>query len=118
MHYVLHEPIAREGDPPVIRRLLLTSANLSAAPWGYVRGGKVEIRNFELGVCVKPEQPQQLVEPLGSLNLDDGARRSAEVWAQAIPFDITKQEPCDEPYLGRSIVYRCGGQAENGHLNY
>ena len=38
MLYVLHEPIAAEGDLPVVRRLLLTSANLSAAPWGYARG--------------------------------------------------------------------------------
>ena len=38
MLYVLHEPIAAEGDLPVVRRLLLTSANLSAAPWGYTRG--------------------------------------------------------------------------------
>ena len=37
MLYVLHEPIAAEGDLPVVRRLLLTSANLSAAPWGYAR---------------------------------------------------------------------------------
>ena len=64
MLYVLHEPIKQAGDAPLVRRLLLTSANLSAAPWGYVRNGAVEIRSFELGVCVAPERPLELVEPL------------------------------------------------------
>ena len=35
-----------------VRRMLLTSANLSAAPWGYARDGALEIRNFELGVSI------------------------------------------------------------------
>lgn len=43
MLYVLHEPIAAEGDLPVARRLLLTSANLSAAPWGYARGEQLRM---------------------------------------------------------------------------
>ena len=43
MLYVLHEPIAAEGDLPVVRRLLLTSANLSAAPWGYARGEQLRM---------------------------------------------------------------------------
>jgi len=43
MLYVLHEPIAAEGDLPVVRRLLLTSANLSAAPWGYARGEQLSM---------------------------------------------------------------------------
>ena len=118
MLYVLHEPLPADGQPPAIRRLLLTSANLSAAPWGYVRSGEIEIRNFELGVCVAPEWPVELVEPLGSPKGPDQAGRSHRVWAQAIPFHLEQRAPCTDPYLGKGIGTRSDGRAEIGHLNY
>ena len=50
MLYVLHEPLRRPHDLPAVRRVLLTSANLSAAPWGYQRasqqGEEAEIRSL------------------------------------------------------------------------
>jgi hypothetical protein len=92
--------------------MLLTSANLSAAPWGYARDGKLEIRNFELGVCVAPERPLDLVEPLGEVG-----RAPPEVWARALPFHIERREPCVDPYVSRALV-RKADKAEKGHLNY
>jgi hypothetical protein len=118
MLYVLHEPLPADGQPPAIRRLLLTSANLSAAPWGYARSGEIEIRNFELGVCVAPEWPAELVEPLGSPKGPDQAGRSHRVWAQAIPFHLERRAPCTDPFLGKGIGTRSDGRAEIGHLNY
>ena len=118
MLYVLHEPLPADGQPPAIRRLLLTSANLSAAPWGYARSGEIEIRNFELGVCVAPEWPAELVEPLGIPKGPDQAGRSHRVWAQAIPFHLERRAPCTDPYLGKGIGTRSDGRAEIGHLNY
>ena len=122
MLYVLHEPVPTDDDSflPVVRRVLLTSANLSAAPWGYTRSGQMEIRSFELGVCVRPEQPSELVEPLGDLAINQGgtAGRSRAVWAQAIPFRIGHGKKCDDPFLNKALVFRGENQAEKGHLNY
>jgi hypothetical protein len=117
MLYVLHEPLqvasaSGAAPAPVVRRMLLTSANLSAAPWGYARDGKLEIRNFELGVCVAPERPLDLVEPLGEVG-----RAPPEVWARALPFHIERREPCVDPYVSRALV-RKADKAEKGHLNY
>ena len=109
MLYVLHEPVRADGEAPVVRRLLLTSANLSAAPWGYVRGGALEIRSFELGVCVAPERPMQLVEPMGP--------GSARAHAQALPFELTGRRPNDAPYVGRSLMSG-KDRGEQGHMNY
>ena len=63
MLYQLHDA----AEPYTIRRQLLTSANLSTAAWGRRRSeaependaacdaaGLLEIRSFELGVCVQP----------------------------------------------------------------
>ena len=58
MLYVLHEPIAAEGDLPVVRRLLLTSANLSAAPWGYARGEQLR-RGQSARARHPPPRPQR-----------------------------------------------------------
>jgi hypothetical protein len=112
MLYVLHEPLQADGQLPVVRRMLLTSANLSAAPWGYVRDGEVEVRSFELGVCVACERPSELVEPLGG-----EAGRTRAVWAQAIPFHIERREHLADPYVSRALVY-AEGRTEKGHLNY
>lgn len=124
MLYVLHEPLRREEgathDLPAVRRVLLTSANLSAAPWGYQRasqhGDELEIRSFELGVCVQPDRPSELVEPLGSGEQAERARPPS-VWAQAIPFHIERRVPCADPFVSRSLTYT-EGKAEMGHLNY
>ena len=60
MLYVLHEPIAAEGDLPVVRRLLLTSANLSAAPWGYARGEQLGMGKSALARhCTRGHPPLQ-----------------------------------------------------------
>ena len=60
MLYVLHEPIAAEGDLPVVRRLLLTSANLSAAPWGYARGEQLGMGKSALARhCTRGHLPLQ-----------------------------------------------------------
>jgi hypothetical protein len=67
MLYVLHD------DAGCIKRLLLSSANFSAAAWGYRRSGRfpddenaaptddgaLEVRSFELGVCVPPGDPDR-----------------------------------------------------------
>ena len=61
-----------------VKRLLLSSANLSMAAWGYRRSGRfpndenaiptddgaLEVRSFELGVCVPPGDPDQAREDL------------------------------------------------------
>ena len=109
MLYVLHEPMREEGEPPVIRQMLLTSANLSAAPWGYVRSERIEIRSFELGVCVAPERPMLLVEPMGP--------GSARAHAQALPFELTGRPMCEKPFVGRALM---SGKAKGdaGHMNY
>ena len=80
--------------------------------WGYSRGEDVEIRSFELGVCVEPEDPNALVEPLGS-----DTRFGKEARARALPFDISRRVPLTDPFLGRALVAR-GERAEKGHLNY
>lgn len=115
MMYVLHEPMP-PGTLPVVRRVLLTSANLSAAPWGYMRNGKLEIRSFELGVSVVPEQPGELVEPLGD-HLEVRTRDAWRIWAQAIPFRIERPELCVDPFVSRKAILR-EDKAEMGHLNY
>ena len=72
MLYVLHD------DAGGVKRLLLSSANLSMAAWGYRRSGRfpddenaiptddgaLEVRSFELGVCVPPGDPDQAREDL------------------------------------------------------
>ena len=72
MLYVLHD------DAGGIKRLLLSSANLSMAAWGYRRSGRfpddenaiptddgaLEVRSFELGVCVPPGDPDRAREDL------------------------------------------------------
>ena len=118
MLYVLHEPIETDGDAPRIRRLLLTSANFSAAPWGYARDQKLEVRNFELGVLVEPQQPEDLVAPLGDLRTSGGGARSQKAWAEAIPFHLEGREPCHDPFLGHQQLVRSQGKAEKGQLNY
>ena len=63
---MLHHPDTHE-----IRRVLLSSANLSLAAWGYRRSathpdddkkcsadGLLEVRSFEMGVCV-PVDPEE-----------------------------------------------------------
>ena len=59
MLYVLHEPIAAEGDLPVVRRLLLTSANLSAAPWGYARGEQLRMARVPVRATRPRGRPPQ-----------------------------------------------------------
>ena len=39
-------------------------------------------------------------------------------WAQAIPFDIGRRVPCDDPFLNKALLNKANGQAEQGHLNY
>ena len=65
MLYVLHD------DTGGVKRLLLSSANLSMAAWGYRRSGRfpddenaiptddgaLEVRSLELGVCMPPGDP-------------------------------------------------------------
>ena len=75
----------------------------------------MEIRSFELGVCVVPERPEQLVEPLG--NDFEGGQPPRHVWAQAIPFRIENLQRCADPFVSRALVTR-EGKAEKGHLNY
>ena len=72
MLYVLHD------DAGGIKPLFLSSANLSMAAWGYRRSGRfpddenaiptddgaLEVRSFELGVCVPPGDPDQAREDL------------------------------------------------------
>jgi len=117
MLYILHEPLSpTAGEAPLVRRMLLTSANLSAAPWGYARDGALEIRNFELGVSVAPERPLELVEPLVTPH-DMRSRDIWRAWAQAIPFEIGRSEPLADPYVSRALTY-VEGRAEKGHLNY
>ena len=72
MLYVLHD------DGGGVKRLLLSSANLSMAAWGYRRSGRfpadenaiptddgaLEVRSFELGVCVPPGDPDRAREDL------------------------------------------------------
>ena len=94
MLYVLHEPPPRRAlaaAPPRVRRLLLTSANLSSAAWGRrlgwglgdARGGALEIRSFELGVCVPPH--------------DEAAARG-----ETLPFDLASRAPCERHVLERA----------------
>ena len=79
-------------------------------------GEELEIRSFELGVCVQPDRPSELVEPLGSGEQAERARPPS-VWAQAIPFHIERRVPCADPFVSRSLTYtEC--KAEMGHLNY
>jgi hypothetical protein len=91
MLYALHEP----APAYKLRRLLLTSANLSAAAWGYrAPAGPAEaeaplqVRSFELGVSVRP--------------LDD----------QQLPIDLDASTPCANPYVGRmgAAASDCAGQ--------
>ena len=65
-----------------------------------------------------PERPSELVEPLGDLAANGGAGRSIVAWAQAIPFDIGRRVPCDDPFLNKALLNKVNGQAEQGHLNY
>lgn len=122
MLYVLHEPIVSKDHAPVVRRQLLTSANLSAAPWGYEREGQVEIRSFEMGVCVHPESPVQLVEPFVDLM---AVSTTPEAHARAIPFDLIHADAPGadvclslvDPYVGRALIAKSQA-AQIGHLNY
>ena len=116
MLYILHEPLAAADELPRIRRILLTSANLSAAPWGYSKGSdEIEVRSFELGICVEPARPSELVEPLGEA-MALGPRWS-EGHARAIPFHFGGPGvACDDPFIGRALVR--GPTEERGHLNY
>ena len=74
------------------------------------------MRNFELGVCVSPTRPSDLVEPLG--DIEGGGPRSRTAWAQAIPFKLEQRPPCDDPFVHRALVRHREAQAEPGHLNY
>jgi hypothetical protein len=65
-----------------------------------------------------PERPSELVEPLGDLAATGGAGRSRVAWAQAVPFDIGRRMPCDDPFLNKALLSKADGQAERGHLNY
>ena len=115
MLYVWHEPIKSPADTPSIRRMLLTSANLSAAAWGYSREGALEIRSFELGVCVRPEFPEYLVEPFGDVMID--GHGNTEIHARAIPFQMVSPSPCPNPYVGRALVVSSDTH-QVGQLNY
>ena len=102
MLYVLHEPAA----PHRVRRMLLTSANLSTAAWGRRRGvaastaaaadgfdegGPLDIRSFELGVCVPPR--------------DEAAA------CEGLPFDLASRVPCAQPRVGvRGLEQPWAGQ--------
>mmetsp|Transcript_85644 Transcript_85644/g.256563 ORF Transcript_85644/g.256563 Transcript_85644/m.256563 type:complete len:1047 (+) Transcript_85644:72-3212(+) len=117
MLYILHEPLSAADELPQIRRILLTSANLSAAPWGYSKGSdEIEVRSFELGICVEPSNPSELVEPLcDAMTL--GPSRWSEGHARAIPFHFGGPGVvCDDPYVGRAVVR--GPTEERGQLNY
>ena len=107
MLYVLHEPDVLHGQPPEVRRVLLTSANLSAAAWGRRRSaarpddkeacddaGALEIRSFELGVSV-PVAP-------------DAARAFPFAWPPTSAGD------CAEPFVGNRSL----DEAHKGTLYY
>ena len=107
MLYVLHEPDVLHGPPPEVRRVLLTSANLSAAAWGRRRSaarpddkeacddaGALEIRSFELGVSV-PVAP-------------DAARAFPFAWPPTSAGD------CAEPFVGNRSL----DEAHKGTLYY
>jgi hypothetical protein len=111
MLYVLHEPIAAEGDLPVVRRLLLTSANLSAAPWGYARGeqlgtGHISARARHRRTCPCGHPPLQQSTCLREAALS-GRQESprilgVEAWLRCCPDKTGRFQRSTFDPLGRS----------------
>ncbi|MDD4977889.1 MAG: hypothetical protein PHI29_04590 [Gallionella sp.] len=86
--------------------LLLTSANFSTSAWGKVEGGKLTIKNFELGVCI--EQANSPFENLSKfLDISNAATSSNKLiigsrlisWAQAT-------------WDGKNILVECRSKKE------
>ena len=120
MLYVSHAPLgtaslgtASPNDVPVVRRMLLTSANMSAAPWGYAAadGASFEVRSFELGVSVAPADPEALVAPFADAGT--GYATAPRRRQEAIPFHMEAPRPCRSPYVGFATW-----EGDKGCMNY
>ena len=118
MLYVSHVPPNKSlpDEVPVVKRMLLTSANMSAAPWGYATadGASIEVRSFELGVSVAPanlEAAEALVAPF--VEAGTGPELAPRRKQEAIPFHMEAPQPCEAPYVGFATW-----EGDKGCMNY